>query len=134
MAAACIFCKIIAGDIPSHKIMENDHVFAFMDINPVAEGHCLVIPKYHCEKVHELPEEYGAEVGRMLVKVSKAVGAENYNLLQNNGELAHQAVKHVHFHIIPKPNASEGLGVGWPTKPTDHEAFAKKATEIAGKL
>jgi len=132
--SSCIFCKIIQGGIPSHKVFEDDHTFAFMDINPLSDNHVLVIPKYHTEKLHELPPEEMASIGPALVKISKAIGAENYNILQNNGSLAHQVVKHVHFHIIPKPNKQDGLGIDWPTKDTNHEKFKKQAEEIKTKL
>jgi len=86
-----------------------------MDINPLSDGHCLVIPKRHCQKLHELPPEDMADLGPLLVKVAMAVGADDYNILQNNGRLAHQAVFHVHFHIIPKVG-QEGLGIAWHSK------------------
>eukprot|EP00009_Paramoeba_aestuarina_P003153 CAMPEP_0201511132 /NCGR_PEP_ID=MMETSP0161_2-20130828/3628_1 /ASSEMBLY_ACC=CAM_ASM_000251 /TAXON_ID=180227 /ORGANISM="Neoparamoeba aestuarina, Strain SoJaBio B1-5/56/2" /LENGTH=138 /DNA_ID=CAMNT_0047906489 /DNA_START=66 /DNA_END=482 /DNA_ORIENTATION=- len=130
----CLFCKIIAGKIPCNKILETEKSFAFMDIFPCSDGHALVIPKYCAEKLHELPPEEMADVGPTLVKVAKAIGAEDYNILQNNGEIAHQVVKHVHFHIIPKPNKEQGLGVGWPSKEGDKAAIAAKCEQIKGNL
>eukprot|EP00008_Paramoeba_atlantica_P011792 CAMPEP_0201489614 /NCGR_PEP_ID=MMETSP0151_2-20130828/22964_1 /ASSEMBLY_ACC=CAM_ASM_000257 /TAXON_ID=200890 /ORGANISM="Paramoeba atlantica, Strain 621/1 / CCAP 1560/9" /LENGTH=137 /DNA_ID=CAMNT_0047875259 /DNA_START=53 /DNA_END=466 /DNA_ORIENTATION=+ len=130
----CIFCKIIAGQIPSNKILETEKTFAFLDINPLSKGHALIIPKYHCEKLHELPPAEMAEIGPNIVKVAKAIGASDYNLLQNNGALAHQEVKHVHFHIIPKPNAEEGLGVGWPTKSADKDELKETLERVKGSL
>ena len=133
---SCIFCKIIKGEIPSFKIAETAKTFAFMDIGPLSKGHCLVIPKEHAEKTHELSEESMADVGVVLSRVSKAVGAENYNILQNNGRLAHQEVPHVHFHVIPKTADADGLGIRWSglePKPEmdDTGALAK---EIAAKV
>lgn len=93
-----------------------------------------VIPKYHCEKLHELPPEEMADIGPLLVKVATAIGATDYNLLQNNGSIAHQVVKHVHFHLIPKPDSAQGLGIKWPSQETDHVRFANLATTISGKL
>lgn len=90
MSDSCIFCKIIRGQIPSFKIYEDDKVFSFLDINPLSEGHCLIIPKYHAEKLHELPPEEMSSFGSALVKISKAIGATDYNILQNNGKIAHQ--------------------------------------------
>eukprot|EP01125_Pyxidicula_operculata_P005955 TRINITY_DN2079_c0_g1_i1.p1 TRINITY_DN2079_c0_g1~~TRINITY_DN2079_c0_g1_i1.p1 ORF type:complete len:149 (-),score=16.08 TRINITY_DN2079_c0_g1_i1:31-477(-) len=115
----CIFCKIIKGQIPCKKIYETEKSLAFMDINPLSDGHCLVIPKYHCEKLHELPPEEMIDVGPTLVKIAKAIGASDYNLLQNNGAKAHQLVKHVHFHLIPKPDALQGLGIVWKSEKAD---------------
>ncbi|ORX74644.1 HIT family protein 1 [Linderina pennispora] len=132
LAADCLFCKIIKGEIPSVKLAETAHSFSFLDIGPLSEGHALVIPKYHAEKMHELPDEFLADAMPVAKKIATALGAENYNILQNNGRLAHQEVKHVHFHIIPKPNAEEGLGFGWPAKPAnmdDIKALGEKLKE-----
>jgi histidine triad (HIT) family protein len=112
-----IFGKILDGEIPCHKVYEDDHVLAFLDVGPLSRGHTLVIPKERKAFLHELSDESAAAIGRALPRlcraVKKAVGAEAYNLLQNNGTAAHQVVMHVHFHIIPK-TTSDGLGIGWP--------------------
>ena len=114
-----IFDKILSGEIPSHKVYEDDLVYAFLDINPLSLGHTLVIPREAKAKVHELSDESCAAIGRALPRICRAVmkatGAEDYNILQNNGAPAHQAVFHVHFHIIPKFNDA-GLGIGWKAK------------------
>merc|ERR1719282_1994209 len=127
-----IFEKIVAGDIPSFKIYEDDLVYSFMDINPCSKGHVLVIPKKCYEFLHEVPEETSAAIGRVLPRIAKAVmeatGTKEYNILQNNGPTAHQAVPHVHFHIIPKNGAEDGLGVGWPAQALDKGA-AKELQE-----
>jgi histidine triad (HIT) family protein len=111
-----IFSKIIAGDIPCHRVYEDAHVIAFLDISPVSRGHLLVVPKEVKAQLHELSDESAAAIGRVLPRLARAVlaatGATAYNILQNNGALAHQAVMHVHFHIIPRIG-SAGLGVGW---------------------
>nr|GAT54581.1 predicted protein [Mycena chlorophos] len=134
--ANCIFCKIIKGDIPSYKLIETEFSFSFLDIGPLSRGHALVIPKYHAQKLHELPDEYLADAMPIAKKIVLALGegAENYNILQNNGRLAHQEVDHVHFHVIPKPNAEEGLIVGWPAKPAEKEELQKLYDEVKGKL
>lgn len=117
-----IFDKIIDGQIPCHKIYEDDLVLAFLDIGPLSRGHTLVIPKERKAKLHELSDESAAAIGRVLPRLARAVmqvsGSEDYNILQNNGAPAHQAVFHVHFHIIPK-TADGGLGVGWPAGKLD---------------
>ncbi|MDY7092205.1 MAG: HIT family protein [Acidobacteriota bacterium] len=112
-----IFDKILSGEIPSHKIYEDEHVFSFLDIGPLSRGHALVIPKERKAQLHELSDDSAAAVGRVLPRIARAVlkvtGATAYNVLQNNGAAAHQAVMHVHFHIIPKMEAG-GLGILWP--------------------
>lgn len=131
---SCIFCKIIAGTIPSIKILETERTFAFMDINPLSKGHCLVIPKYHAVKLHQLPAEEMADLGPVLARVAKALNVTDYNILQNNGAPAHQVVEHVHFHIIPKPNSTEGLGIKWPSQKADQDQVKAFCEEVKGRL
>ena len=115
--AETIFGKIIAGEIPCYKVYEDEHVLAFLDINPLTRGHTLVIPKEPAPTLDKLSDESAAALGRVLPRLCRAViaatGVSQYNVLENNGAGAHQAVFHVHFHIIPKPNATEGLGIDW---------------------
>ncbi|KAJ4482478.1 HIT-like domain-containing protein [Lentinula aciculospora] len=132
--ASCIFCKIIKGEIPSFKLIETDLSYAFLDVGPIAAGHSVVIPKYHAAKMHELPDEYLADALPVAKKIALAQGAEDYNILQNNGALAHQAVNHVHFHVIPKPNEQEGLVVGWPAKQVSQEELQSVHNELMRKL
>jgi histidine triad (HIT) family protein len=114
-----VFDKILAGEIPCHRVYEDDHVLAFLDVNPLSVGHTLVIPKERAAFTHEMSDEAGAAIGRVLPRLARAVlhasGAAAYNILQNNGASAHQAVFHVHFHIIPRFDDS-GLGIGWAPK------------------
>jgi diadenosine tetraphosphate (Ap4A) HIT family hydrolase len=86
--------------------------------------------------MHELPDEYLADAMPVAKKIALALGAENYNILQNNGRIAHQEVDHVHFHVIPKPSESdeEGLVVGWPAKKADMDALKALHKEVTGKL
>jgi histidine triad (HIT) family protein len=136
--ADTVFGKIIRGEIPCHKIYEDDRVLAFLDINPLSHGHTLVIPKEAAETLDQLSEESAAALGRVLPRLCRAVvaatGVREYNVLENNGSGAHQAIAHVHFHIIPKPNGREGLGIGWPMKSLSREAGAALAAQIAGKI
>ncbi|PIL35049.1 hypothetical protein GSI_02836 [Ganoderma sinense ZZ0214-1] len=134
--ASCIFCKIIKGEIPSFKLVETEKVFSFLDIGPLSRGHALIIPKYHAEKLHELPDDYFPDVLPTAKKIALALGAENYNLLQNNGRIAHQEVDHVHFHVIPKPAASdsEGLVIGWPTQKPSMDDLKALHDELVKKL
>jgi len=127
--AETIFSKIIAGDIPCHKLYEDDMVLAFLDINPLSKGHALVIPKHPVATLDALPDDSAAAIGRVLPRIARAVlaatGATSFNILQNNGAAAHQAVFHVHFHIIPKHADGSGLGLGWnPIQPTNEELVA----------
>jgi histidine triad (HIT) family protein len=111
-----LFDKILSGEIGCHRVYEDEHTLAFLDIAPLAPGHTLVIPKEAREYLHQLSDEAAAALGRALARVARAVlaatGAEHYNVLQNNGESAHQAVPHVHFHIIPRLG-DQGLGIEW---------------------
>jgi histidine triad (HIT) family protein len=119
-----LFDKIIRGEIPSYKIYEDEHVFAFLDIGPLSRGHALVVPKESKAHLHELSDDSAAAIGRALPRlcraVLKATGATDYNVLQNNGKAAHQAVFHVHFHIIPRFER-EGLGIVWNPGNLDRE-------------
>ncbi|CAD6443069.1 cad021f8-3f66-4038-abd7-c7a772df568a [Sclerotinia trifoliorum] len=132
--AACVFCKIIKGDIPSFKLFESEKVFAFLDINPLSRGHALVIPKHHGEKLVDIPDDQLQEILPVVKKLVVATGAENYNVLQNNGRIAHQEVDHVHFHMIPKPSIEEGMSIGWPQQTTDMDKLKALFTEIKSKM
>ncbi|MGJ8636315.1 MAG: HIT family protein [Phycisphaerales bacterium] len=111
-----IFSKIIRGEVPSHKIYEDDFVIAILDIGPLSEGHALVIPKEPAATIDELSDDHAAAVGRVLPRIVRAIkkvtGATAVNVLQNNGAQAGQAVDHVHFHIIPRyVDRAEGVGL-----------------------
>lgn len=112
----CIFCRIISGQIPCTKIFENQSIFSFLDINPAAQGHLLVIPKLHAERIDQLDPHTMAEIAKALPALSaaaqKAMQADGYNVLCNNGAAAGQVVKHVHFHIIPRRNG-DGVMKAW---------------------
>lgn len=134
--AETIFSKIIRGEIPCHKLYEDDKVLAFLDVNPISRGHALVIPKEEVATVDALSDDTAAAIGRVLPRLARAVmtatGAVAYNILQNNGRDAHQAVFHVHFHIIPKHADGSGLGIEWNArKLTDG---AELANTIVGQL
>jgi histidine triad (HIT) family protein len=134
--ADTIFGKILRGEIPCHKVYEDDKVLAFLDVNPLSRGHTLVIPREPAETLDQLSEDSAAAIGRALPKLARAVlaatGASAFNVLQNNLPLAHQAVFHVHFHIIPKYEDGTGLGIGW--KSTKLEGGAELAKAISGAL
>ncbi|CAI6095421.1 unnamed protein product [Clonostachys chloroleuca] len=132
--AACIFCRIIKGEIPSFKLFESDKTFAFLDIGPLSKGHALVIPKHHGAKLTDIPDDSLTELLPVLKKIATASGAIDYNVLQNNGRIAHQEVDHVHFHLIPKPNESEGLGIVWNPQQPDMDKLKSLAEEIKSKI
>lgn len=136
--AETIFAKILAGHIPCHRVYEDEHVLAFLDVNPLSPGHTLVIPKEPAETLDALSDAAAAALGRVLPRlcraVQKATGVRAYNVLQNNGSAAHQAVMHVHFHIIPKPSPDAGLGIDWPARSLDAALGAALAKKISAAL
>jgi len=109
MSEDCIFCKIIEGEVPSHKAYEDENVYAFLDAEPVSKGHTLVIPKKHVETVHEAEEM--SYMWEAIVKVANSVKSafepEGLNITQNNGAVAGQEVFHMHFHITPRYTGEE---------------------------
>ena len=131
-----VFSKILRGELPCHKVYEDEQVLSFLDIGPLSRGHTLVIPKEPAVTLDELSDESMAAIGRVLPRICRAVvaatGARDFNILQNNGSAAHQAVMHVHFHIIPKYADGSGLGVEWDSRKL--EGGAELAAAIAGKL
>lgn len=136
-----VFSKILAGELPCHRVYEDPQVLAFLDINPISQGHTLLIPKQPVAYFHELDQEHAQAMGRALPKLCKAVmeatGADGYNLLQNNGAPAGQAVFHVHIHIIPHypdGRADAGLDLRWKPQSLDHEGCQPLLESIKAKL
>ncbi|KAF9295848.1 Adenosine 5'-monophosphoramidase [Linnemannia elongata] len=127
---ACLFCRIIKREIPSKVLFETEHSLAFLDIGPLSEGHTVVIPKHHAQFLHELPDAEMADLLPTAKKVALAIGCKDYNILQNNGRIAHQVVDHVHFHVIPKPNDDEGLVMEWKTKETNGDKLEELRKRI----
>jgi histidine triad (HIT) family protein len=128
-----IFSRIVRGEIPCHRVYEDEKVLAFLDVGPLSRGHTLVVPKEPAATLDALSDESAAAIGRVLPRLCRAVlsatGARAYNVLQNNGTAAHQAVSHVHFHIIPK-HGEAGLGIGWKPGSLDGEEGAQLAEKI----
>lgn len=129
-----IFSMIIDGEIPCHKVYEDDLVIAFLDINPFSTGHTLVVPKEASRTLDKLSDESSGALGRVLPRISRAVlsatGAEEFNVIQNNGPNAFQSVFHVHFHIIPKLKDGRGLTFPFRSSPINHEEAEKLAKSI----
>jgi histidine triad (HIT) family protein len=130
----CVFCRIAAGQIPSSRVYEDDRVFAFLDISPLARGHTLVIPKSHAVRFDELDADTAAAlaeaVRQLAPRVITAVGGDDYNILNNNGASAGQVVRHVHVHIIPR-REGDGLGYRWNAGKATPEELADLAARIA---
>ena len=118
----CIFCKIVAGQIPCYKLFEDGQIIAFLDVGPLAQGHCLIVPKAHFVTLDQMSAESAAACVQLAPRLGRAVlaftGAKAWNLLQNNGKAAGQAVDHVHFHVIPRA-VGDGLGFRWPAQKLD---------------
>ena len=133
-----LFSRIIAGELPCYRIYEDAAVLAFLDIQPLAPGHTLVVPKEAVARMDALSEASAAALGRVLPRLCRALvaatGCPDYNLLQNNGATAHQAVPHLHVHIIPKPSATTGLMVGWPQMPLAAATAAPLLARIVAAL
>jgi len=137
MSDDCIFCKIIKGDIPSFKIYEDAMTFAFMDINPVHDGHALVIPKEHAPNLFGVSAEALSATVRTAQKVADAVNRtvepDGMNLLQCNGEAAAQSVFHFHMHVLPR-KAGDGVPLNWGLKPGDMDAIGALAERIGENI
>ena len=129
----CVFCKIVAGQIPSTRIYEDEHVVAFMDIGQVNPGHVLVAVKKHAANLFELDDAQAAAVGRAGAKIAralkKAFGPEGLSVYQANGKPAGQTVFHYHVHLLPR-HEGDGMELTWPVKNPPRD----KLEEYAGKI
>ena len=133
----CIFCKIIAGEIPSIKVFEDGNTLAFMDINPLSEGHLLVVPKKHFTTLFDADDDSLAQifsvVRKLAVALQKALGIDSLNLLQANGRWAVQSVPHFHVHVIPR-RENDGVPLDPELKPGNVEQVRKTGEAIATAL
>ena len=121
----CIFCKIIENSIPSYTIYEDDYFKVILDRFPSTLGHTLIIPKVHAENIFDLDDEYASKLlvlaKKIAIALKQSLNAEGLNLLQNNGEIAGQAIFHFHLHLIPRYK-NDGISVGWEcTDPSDDD-------------
>lgn len=134
MSSDCLFCQIVAGEIPSAKVYENDDILAFLDIAPITKGHTLVIPKEHYSDLESLPKnklEGILSVSQEIAKIQKQIlSADGVNLLQNNGSAAGQEVFHFHMHVIPRFK-QDGHHWGWPSDKYDD---SQEMLELANKM
>lgn len=134
----CLFCKIIDGELPSAKVYEDEHVYAFMDISQVTEGHTLVIPKKHTINIYETDEEtaknFFGSIPKVANAIKKAFNPVGLNILNNNDILAGQTVYHLHLHLIPRYDENDGFDYKWVMNRDDYsqeerEALAKKISK-----
>ncbi len=129
----CIFCKIVAGELPSHKVYEDEATLAFLDINPATRGHTLVVPKEHATTIFDLPEEALTATARATQAVARilqrVLQPDGLNVIQNNGHAAGQVVMHYHVHLVPRREGDGSIRL-WRPGATDHAAFAALAEEL----
>lgn len=113
---SCIFCKIAGGEIPSATLYEDDDFRVILDLGPASKGHALILPKEHYANLYEIPDELAAKAMKLAKKMAsamtKALGCDGFNLVQNNGEVAGQTVFHFHMHLIPRYEG-DGAGITW---------------------
>jgi len=133
----CIFCKIIAGEIPCFKLYEDDTSLAFMDINPANEGHVLVIPKEHYADVLAVSNAALSSTvvtaKKIAAALDKTLGPDGMNLIQCNGPAAAQSVLHFHMHVLPR-RQGDGLKLNWGLEPGDMDSIGQLAERIRANL
>lgn len=112
----CIFCKIANGEIPSKTLYEDDKFRVILDLGPATRGHALILPKDHYKNIYEMPDETAADVmilaKKMAIKITQALHADGFNIVQNNNEIAGQTVFHFHIHLIPRYEG-DGQNINW---------------------
>ncbi|WP_124059409.1 HIT family protein [Vaginisenegalia massiliensis] len=133
----CIFCKIVAGEIPCHKVYEDELVLAFLDISQVTPGHTLVIPKQHVTDIFAYEDDLAGQVFARIPKIARAMeqafpDMKGLNIVNNNRPLAYQSVFHSHFHLIPRYHKEDGFGLTFTNHQADYDA--ESLGQIASKL
>ena len=130
----CIFCKIIAGELPSTRVYEDDRILAFMDIGPIAKGHVLVVPKRHSITISDTEPAILADIMTVVRNIAKAqiegMGADGVNITQANGDVAGQVVPHIHFHVIPRFK-NDNVNFNWQPRSYSDNA---EIEDFAGKI
>lgn len=133
----CIFCKIVAGEIPSETVYEDDWFKVILDLGPASAGHMLILPKKHFADVCELEEPYSSKLlplaARLGRAAAKGLGCAGFNLVQNNGEAAGQTVRHFHLHVIPRYENGPRM-VDWEPGNPEKEQLAETAEKIRKEL
>ena len=134
--ADCIFCKIVAGELPAAVVASDERALAFLDINPATRGHTLVIPRAHAEDIHEIDsEDLAAAIAlaqRIAGRVRERLGADGVNLLHSSGSAAWQTVFHFHIHVIPR-YVGDPLRLPWVPAPGEASEIAAAAAALAGE-
>jgi len=135
----CIFCKIIEGEAPAHRVYEDELTMAFLDANPAADGHTLVVPRHHEARIERLPPEIyeavWATVKRLVPPIEKVMEASASNIDVHNGRAAGQLIPHVHVHIIPRRSQSSMItDVASRMRPRSREYFEEIAEKIRGEI
>jgi histidine triad (HIT) family protein len=134
---SCLFCRIVAGEIPSRKIYEDATTYAFMDIHPGTRGHALVVPKAHATDIHDIAPDALADVARTAKRVAvaakKALGCDGVNLVQSSGAAAFQSVFHLHMHVIPR-YAGDDVRLPWHPKTADAATLEETAALLQREL
>ncbi|GBG94482.1 histidine triad protein HIT [Ligilactobacillus salitolerans] len=133
----CIFCKIIAGEIPSTQVYQDDAVTAFLDLSQTTPGHTLVVPNKHVNDIYGYDEQLAADVFARIPKIARALRdsdpeIKGLNILNNNGELAYQSVFHSHIHLIPRYNSDDDFSMHFSDNSDKYDA--KKLNEIADRI
>ena len=135
MVSDCIFCKIVAGEIPASKVYEDDHFLAFLDISQVTPGHTLVIPKKHARNLLEMTPDETADlfniVSRVTKKVESATQPQGMNIISNMEEIAGQSVFHTHVHILPRYSQEDDFKIDFIAHEPDFDHLAQLAKEIS---
>ncbi|EHJ51941.1 HIT family protein [Streptococcus macacae] len=130
----CIFCKIVAGEIPASKIYEDSEVIAFLDISQATKGHTLVVPKKHVRNVLEMSEEMASQLFSPIPKIARALkkvtSASGLNIINNNETIAGQTVFHAHIHLLPRYNKEDGLAIHF----TEHDPNFEELGLLAGNI
>lgn len=133
----CVFCRIRDGQIPSTRLWEDERTFAFMDINPLNDGHCLVVPRAHVGTIFEIDEADLAAVAATARRVARglrrALAPDGLNVAQANGAAAFQSVPHFHLHLIPRWTG-DGKGFDWTLVPGDRGRIQATAERIRAAL
>ncbi|MBE5868981.1 MAG: HIT family protein [Lachnospiraceae bacterium] len=133
--ANCIFCKIATGEIPSRTLYEDDDFKVILDLEPATKGHALILPKSHADNLYELPDEIAEKVlklaKQMAINMTEKLGADGFNLVQNNGTVAGQTVHHFHMHLIPR-YADDGQDINWEKSQPSSEDLDAVKEQIVG--
>jgi histidine triad (HIT) family protein len=136
----CIFCAIAGGEIPSHKLYEDDDFIAILDLGPLNPGHTLIIPKTHAADLYALPEETAAKVlplaKKLAAKIKDELNCDGLNVIQNNGKAAGQSVGHYHTHLIPRYEGDRAItwGAGGKPAPEELAAMAERLAHASGSV